>query len=453
MTDQTIPITRPFNLVPESPWAQHFYPSHDPLFRQLGDGLHHSGLAPARPYVPWDQLGQIPQNEEPLPSTQNLDFLFYAERYQRIKRSGMMSWRLPAMIADLYDLSKRNDIEMDPNLIQVNEDGWLDFLKRSKWFDRRVDALSSIPNPHPDLYNHPNNWWTVDNPAIWRIVRIALEMVNRVLNTIIESRHPWLDTVLFSQLQKWSDIDPTMAAHCAENQNDSPGVMTERPASARATAAEMRAALNDALRFCVLSFVDEASVTQGEGIYGYSAFGFTYEAAGYINKMVQGDVSAVAPALQTTRNLKNLPLYVKKPQDTAGNPVLTGFEDFEGCEEFMPIEDLVAQAVSQTPGPDDSVMDAAAIALAALGPISGDEFKMDPVDTLLCTVHVAPLRCLLNTESKPFERYNALMSMAVTVSEPPNMRRILYAHAMVAQILHELSVGFANISGLCLLEY
>ncbi|KAK8052302.1 hypothetical protein PG993_003687 [Apiospora rasikravindrae] len=356
-----------------------------------------------------------------------LDVIFYSERYQRQKRHGMISWRLPAMVSDLYDLSKRNDIEMDPNLIQVDEGAWLNCLKRSRWFDRQVDALSTIPNPHPDLFNYQNNWWTVDNPAIWRILRIALEMVNRVLNTIIDARHPWLDTVLFSQLQRWADIDPEVRAHCDNKQIQSPGVMVERPPEERATSAEMRAALDDALRFCVLSFSDEASVPQSASNYGYSVFGFTQEAADNIMKTEQGGIPAVIQALQSTRNPNNFPRHVKRPQVMGGNSDLADFED------LMDIGDLVDQAAAQTPGPGGSVMDAAAFAAAAAGPISEDEFKVDPIDTLLCVFHVAPLRCLLNTQSKPFERYNALMSVATT-------------------ILHELSVGFANTPGLCLLE-
>lgn len=181
--------TRPVNDLPESPWAQHFNPSSDPFFRQLGDGLHHSGIAPVGPYIPWDKIDQLPpQEEQPLPSMQELDVLFTSERSQTQFRNGMPSWRLPSLLGDL---SKGNDVESDPGLISVNESKWFDFLKRDRWFDLRVDGVDSIPNPPPDLLQYHNKWWTADNPAIWSKLRIVMELMNRILSTGIDSRHPW----------------------------------------------------------------------------------------------------------------------------------------------------------------------------------------------------------------------------------------------------------------------
>ncbi|KAK8119752.1 uncharacterized protein PG998_004378 [Apiospora kogelbergensis] len=176
------PTTRPVDgSLPESPWAQHFRPSKDPMFRTFKDGLHHSGLAPYIPSISWKDLGKgaFPMDQQPLLSMDQLDELFYSERYQRYSRAGVMSWRVDALAGSLNDLSDRDDIENDPNLIQVNEDGWLDFLRRDRWFDLRVDAVAGIPFPQPDLLNYHNRWWTVDNPAIWKYMRIALEVVNR----------------------------------------------------------------------------------------------------------------------------------------------------------------------------------------------------------------------------------------------------------------------------------
>ncbi|KAK8060854.1 hypothetical protein PG996_010784 [Apiospora saccharicola] len=180
---------RPVNPLPESPWAQHFHPSKDPFFQHGGDGVRHSGLAPQLPYIPWSQIDQEPPQEvQPLPSMQELDTVFYSERNQTHFRAGIPSWRLPSLLSGL---SRGGDIEGDPELISVNEDQWPNFLKRSRWFDLRVDGASSVPNPHPEFLNYHNRWWTADNPAIWSKLRIATELVYRILSKIIEERHAW----------------------------------------------------------------------------------------------------------------------------------------------------------------------------------------------------------------------------------------------------------------------
>ncbi|KAK8033830.1 hypothetical protein PG991_003228 [Apiospora marii] len=180
---------RPVNPLPESPWAQHFTPSKDPFFRQTGDGVHHSGLAPTIPDIPWSKIDQpLPQQQLPLPNMQELDVLFYSERNQTQNRSGIQSWRLPSLLGGV---SKGNDVEIDPELISVDETQWFNFFKRARWFDLRVDGVAGVPNPHPDLLKYHNNWWTADNPAIWSKLRIVMELMNRIVSTIVEERHPW----------------------------------------------------------------------------------------------------------------------------------------------------------------------------------------------------------------------------------------------------------------------
>ncbi|KAK7996473.1 hypothetical protein PG989_004513 [Apiospora arundinis] len=353
-----------------------------------------------------------------------LDALFYSERYQRTLRSGVMSWRVPALTGPLQSMSAPIDFTSDPDVIQVDEWSWLSFLKKDRWFDLRSDAFAGISNPEMHMLNHDTNWWTVDNPAMWKYIRIALELANRVFNSIIEARHPWLDTLLFSDVQYWSDVNQELANWCAQNGAQSPPIMFERPIEQRATSAQMRQRLEDVLRFNVLTFTDETSYNWNEPCLGYSALVFGQDVIDLINKLAEGDLDALIPTMRSTRNPKILPRFVKKP---SGN-VQTKLASQDGIasknagsapdpSQYVSLEELVGQAAweSQATNPDGSVMNANEFAASLSGDISADEFIMNPVDCSMSCFHVAPLRCLLNTKSRPHEKWNAIMAMSAVI--------------------------------------
>ncbi|KAK7926596.1 hypothetical protein PG985_003594 [Apiospora marii] len=349
---------------------------------------------------------------------QELDVLFYSERNQTQNRSGIQSWRLPSLLGGV---SKGNDVEIDPELISVDETQWFNFFKRARWFDLRVDGVAGVPNPHPDLLKYHNNWWTADNPAIWSKLRIVMELMNRIVSTIVEERHPWLDTILFSEIRKWSDIDPELADYCNDNGLESPEVMLERPMAQRATAAEMRARLEQLLQNFIMGFLDEDSSKQNS-LYGFTTFLYSQASVNTFVQASQGNIQAVLPALRhSSNNSSNLPVYVQAPQSGTVNPAaLQNVGSPPAAPTLMPFQSLVNQAAAQMTGPNGTPMNAAALAAtaAASGPVSGTLIAQDPENTHVSAFHVAALRCLLNTQSKPAERYFALASIAHTFILP-----------------------------------
>lgn len=226
--------------------------------------------------------------------------------------------------------------------------------------------------------------------------------------------------------------------------------MIERPMAERATAAQTRQRLEQVLKNFIMGFLDEDSSRQNS-IYGVTTFLYNQASVNAYTQASQGNIQAVLPALRlSSNNPSNLPVYVQAPQDGSVNPAaLQNVGSTSGAPNLMPFQSLVDQAAGQMMAPNGMPMDAAALAAAAAVHYPGVQIEQDPRDTHVSAVHVASLRCLLNTQTKPAERYHALAMAANTVSiAPPQMRRILYAHTTAAQMLHELTVGFANASPL-----
>ncbi|KAH8681754.1 hypothetical protein BX600DRAFT_491920 [Xylariales sp. PMI_506] len=203
--------------LPLSPWADRFYPSSDPYWRNIL-GQAHSSLAPEFPYLPPDGFHEDPPGDPlPQPSNTELDRLFYGERVQRELLCGLTSWQIGPVTATPYGWlpsQGRPEYTRDPRWqrfyeerISVDESSWLPFLSRWRWFDLRTDCFTSIRDPFPEMYDHNTNWWTVDNEIIWDHLSVSLELVNKVLLSLINERSTWLDAILFQVREPWSFRD------------------------------------------------------------------------------------------------------------------------------------------------------------------------------------------------------------------------------------------------------
>ncbi|KAI0407731.1 hypothetical protein F4802DRAFT_620636 [Xylaria palmicola] len=78
--------------------------------------------------------------------------------------------------------------------ITVNEASWFPFFKQDRWFGTR--------SANPVL---SGDQWTVDDPKVWKELRVSLELANRVLRTLIKDKHAFLQTMLFGKLAYWRD--------------------------------------------------------------------------------------------------------------------------------------------------------------------------------------------------------------------------------------------------------
>ncbi|KAI3319686.1 hypothetical protein HD806DRAFT_525350 [Xylariaceae sp. AK1471] len=246
---------------PLSPWAQRFG------YNQVGrepfvddPEAIHSGLAPEKPRLHPKFYSDNPILQQSEPETKaELDKLFVSELWQRVYLKGLESWENgPLMryvkfsdktgilsgghlVADYGEVEESQDTKpadsADPgksgspanppssanssgpenpvanvprenmeditlNLfhterIQVDESKWLSFLRKDRWYD--------LVQPEPLL---GGAHWSIDNPKVWEIMSISIELVNRMINALIEDKHMMLETLLFGLLAEWDQISP-----------------------------------------------------------------------------------------------------------------------------------------------------------------------------------------------------------------------------------------------------
>lgn len=65
--------------------------------------------------------------------------------------------------------------------IQVDESKWFSFLKRDRWLEWE--------KPEPLL---DGGHWSVDNPKVWEILGISIELLDRILKALIADKHVML---------------------------------------------------------------------------------------------------------------------------------------------------------------------------------------------------------------------------------------------------------------------
>ncbi|KAI0866298.1 hypothetical protein F4860DRAFT_508692 [Xylaria cubensis] len=83
----------------------------------------------------------------------------------------------------------------DDGLIKPNEESWFPFLRKDRWLNWSNNA--AVLNGEP---------WSVDNPQVWEVLSISLELANRVLRALAYDMHPFLIDLLFGYVGPWSAV-------------------------------------------------------------------------------------------------------------------------------------------------------------------------------------------------------------------------------------------------------
>ncbi|RWA05682.1 hypothetical protein EKO27_g9425 [Xylaria grammica] len=250
---------------PLSPWAQRFsynVNGRDPI---LDDDEIHSGLAPVWPGMHPKFYADKPVIMSGQPTNQTLDTAFISEMFQRSYLRGFESWQAgplsqfvflsdkvgimpgghqerdegpvkavkapepakpeeskspgpakpeeskspgPVKSEDAMDVDDADDADerlkeeviveiFHANRIKVDEDKWFPFLKKSRWYDT-IGPDQTIGGVN----------WSVDNPKIWDVLSISIELLDRILKALVADKHVWLQTILYGLLARWDQITP-----------------------------------------------------------------------------------------------------------------------------------------------------------------------------------------------------------------------------------------------------
>ncbi|KAI0536767.1 hypothetical protein GGR58DRAFT_527978 [Xylaria digitata] len=216
---------------PLSPWAQRFHynvENRDPL---VEDSEIHSGLATEAPRLHPKYYADTPPVVIGTPVRQTLDMTFLYEVWQRQYLRGLESWQVGPLMryvffsdktgvlsgghreedygpvnapkaADPTNATDVGDRKEDITLgifhserIQVDENNWFPFLKRERWYN------TIKPDPRIGGGN-----WSVDNPKIWEVLSISLELLDRMLKALLADRHVWMETMLYGLLAPWGRV-------------------------------------------------------------------------------------------------------------------------------------------------------------------------------------------------------------------------------------------------------
>ncbi|RYC58230.1 hypothetical protein CHU98_g7983 [Xylaria longipes] len=204
---------------PLSPWAERF-PPEQPNYKLsdfVWDYSRHSGLAPELPrfndpihYA--DMTGKLPIRVAP--SDEEIDKLFRSEGWQLGSHAGVRTWEAAILnrwirfsprlghissghsLGDTGEHAKALQDIFDLESIEVDEGRWEPWLRKDHW----LDWVDTSPGEAKK--------WSVDDPKIWSVLRITVELADRVLKTLIDERHdagkePFEDAlVLFSHSQE-----------------------------------------------------------------------------------------------------------------------------------------------------------------------------------------------------------------------------------------------------------
>ncbi|KAI1320571.1 hypothetical protein F5Y16DRAFT_417400 [Xylariaceae sp. FL0255] len=215
-----------------SPWAERFIRSVPPSTTYNDGNIKHSGYAPDHPKLHPKYYADPPGNSPvPRPPFPELDRLFHYERFQKSLLGGITSWQTPTFHKyvyfsdrlDVIDAGHRRgqlrlqqgqinaipsdlsdpaivaaDEEKDNHLIRtifdsesikVDEDQWLPFFKRDRW------------------WNTPD--YSMDDDRIWDALKPGLELASRIIKAAIEDQHEALRTMLYGRIDYWKKFAPT----------------------------------------------------------------------------------------------------------------------------------------------------------------------------------------------------------------------------------------------------
>ncbi|KAI1420126.1 hypothetical protein F5Y12DRAFT_792230 [Xylaria sp. FL1777] len=217
----------PLQDVPSSPWATRF-PTREYMY--TSKNINRSALAPAFPRIDdpkyYDQNPVWLPGERPGTATDE-DQLFCTERMQLSALFGTLTWQIIALnnyarfspdvtvsaghrpidknteglalrvprlmpsrlFPGLQTASRGLGTNADRDFavyqrerIEVDEERWLPFLRKDRWFDWIVVTQTFT-------HSKAGRTWSVDDPKVWGFLRVSLELVNRILEALIEDKH------------------------------------------------------------------------------------------------------------------------------------------------------------------------------------------------------------------------------------------------------------------------
>ncbi len=219
MASRSSPAYSPLPTRPLSPWAQRYQYNTGGRHPLIEDEEIHSGIAPELPRLHPKYYADAPSRDTLNPTKLQLDTLFLTEAFQRNYFRGLESWQNatfmryvwfsnqsgilsgghreadygpvdgsmavdPTNITGSLVNEKKEDIALKifhSERIQVDETKWFTFLKKDRWYD----TVKPVP-----VLGGAN--WSVDNPKVWEVLSISLELVDRILKALLADRHVML---------------------------------------------------------------------------------------------------------------------------------------------------------------------------------------------------------------------------------------------------------------------
>ncbi|RWA04838.1 hypothetical protein EKO27_g10262 [Xylaria grammica] len=240
-----------------TPWAERF-PVHGSRYK-LGNTIH-SWYHPKYPNI--DDPKYYDQDPDPVINVHphiyaDIDRMLYSEEVQSSELWGASTWqtaifnryvrfssatgfisgghRLPTeaelpsfripprasslggrrTLPQITTANAERDYEVYRNeRIKVDETQWLDFLRKDRWFDwiEVIPDFTDGPYPAEDA-----RVWSIDDPEVWDVLSVSLELANRFLQALIEDEHqgvseempildPSLRTMLYGRWEYWSQF-------------------------------------------------------------------------------------------------------------------------------------------------------------------------------------------------------------------------------------------------------
>ncbi|KAI0912875.1 hypothetical protein F4823DRAFT_632869 [Ustulina deusta] len=233
MASRSSPAYSPLPTRPLSPWAQRYQYNTGGRHPLIEDEEIHSGIAPELPRLHPKYYADAPSRDTLNPTKLQLDTLFLTEAFQRNYFRGLESWQNatfmryvwfsnqsgilsgghreadygpvdgsmavdPTNITGSLVNEKKEDIALKifhSERIQVDETKWFTFLKKDRWYD----TVKPVP-----VLGGAN--WSVDNPKVWEVLSISLELVDRILKALLADRHVMIEAILFGLIARWDEV-------------------------------------------------------------------------------------------------------------------------------------------------------------------------------------------------------------------------------------------------------
>ncbi|KAI0970584.1 hypothetical protein F4678DRAFT_462282 [Xylaria arbuscula] len=247
--------------LPSSPWATRF---PDTTSMYLSKDKNHSLFAPEFPRIDdpkyYDRepvfMDRPPHNNE------DIDKVFWSEGIQRAKLGNLRTWQLislhrylqfspetgfisgghqladpafpfaptlnpepmplpgqvsssqsqTASVAGLQSASQAEYEDLgfkvyERERIKIDEKTWLPFIQKNRWFD--WEEVTDSPKT-------AGRTWSVDDPKIWEVMRVVIELANRIL-LALRAKIGALQTILYGTIDYWDNYEDEFGEPYDEN--------------------------------------------------------------------------------------------------------------------------------------------------------------------------------------------------------------------------------------------